>query len=419
MDADTITGLVKTTTRKWTKQRKAEERSAAASMRRRDALVRSCRMTVRQAAFNVMEDAYMKASANGTLPAAARQIMYAARGAIQEMTGRKLNDQYFTQTLLPDYMDEHSSATAGWDVVFDARGNFIEPYSKSPVPLGTIQVREYLRSIMTQSRLPETDQPEISIDTDFPTKGPCNRFGAILFLEKEGFAPLLKKVKLAERYDIAIMSTKGLSTTAARQLVDDICDHGDIPLLIARDFDKAGFSIASTLQNDTRRYTFLNHIHVIDLGLRLDDVKKWELESEDVRYGKTDPTWNLQQNGATEEEIGFLHHGYNYTGHSGRRVELNAFTSDEFVKWLESKLVEVGVEKVVPDDDTLALAYRRGVKIARLEKVMDEIRTEEQEDIGLPSDLRDRVEEALENDPVQSWDKALNEIAADDLEEDG
>ena len=81
---------------------------------------------------------------------------------------------------------------------------------------------------------------------------PGQRYGAILFVEKEGFGPLFEAVNLAERYDLAIMSTKGLSTTAARLLVDETCGDYDIPLLILRDFDKAGFSIAATLQNDTR-----------------------------------------------------------------------------------------------------------------------------------------------------------------------
>jgi hypothetical protein len=30
--------------------------------------------------------------------------MYAARGAIQEATGKPLDGKYYTQTLLPDYM---------------------------------------------------------------------------------------------------------------------------------------------------------------------------------------------------------------------------------------------------------------------------------------------------------------------------
>jgi len=418
MDADTITSLVTQTTKKWTKQRKAEERSASAAMRRHDAMTRSCRVTVRDAAFDVMEDAYMKASAGNTLPAAARQIMYAARGRIQELTGKALKANYFTQTLLPDYMDENSRTAASWDVVFDARGNFIEPHSKTPVPLGTIQVRDYIRSVESRARIPDSDEPDIDIESKFPTKGPNNRFGGILFIEKEGFMPLLNKVHLAARYDIAIMSTKGLSVTAARSLVDEICDHGNVPLLIARDFDKAGFSIASTLQNDTRRYQFKHDINVIDLGLRLDDVDKWGLESEDVSYGKTDPTWNLRENGATDEEIEFLNSGwYGYgTGHRGRRVELNAFTSDQFVKWLESGLEEAGINKVVPDDDTVSLSYRRGVKIARLEQALEDIRDVGEDDIDVPEDLRDRIHEELEEHPKLSWDEAINQIAAEDFE---
>src|SRR4051794_9317889 len=50
--------------------------------------------------------------------------------------------------------------------------------------------------------------PRLSFDVSgcgYPTYGPKNRYGAILFVEKEGFAPLFGKVKLAQRYDIAVM----------------------------------------------------------------------------------------------------------------------------------------------------------------------------------------------------------------------
>ena len=52
----------------------------------------------------------MKASANDTLPANARQIMYAARPYIEQRSDRPLGsrfDQYFTQQLLPDYVEEN------------------------------------------------------------------------------------------------------------------------------------------------------------------------------------------------------------------------------------------------------------------------------------------------------------------------
>jgi hypothetical protein len=77
-------------------------------------------MSIKDAAWQVMADAYRTASAGGQLPASARQVMYAARKRILELTGRaRLDDRYFTRTLLPDYVGQHPKSTASWDVVFD------------------------------------------------------------------------------------------------------------------------------------------------------------------------------------------------------------------------------------------------------------------------------------------------------------
>jgi hypothetical protein len=78
------------------------------------------KMSIKDAAYAVMKDAYLKASDNGTLPAKARQIMYAARGEILRLTGRKkFDDKRFTQELLPDYINDHPDETADWDVVYE------------------------------------------------------------------------------------------------------------------------------------------------------------------------------------------------------------------------------------------------------------------------------------------------------------
>src|SRR5262249_5445877 len=174
----------------------------------------------------------------------------------------------------------------------------------------------------------------------FPSCGPQRRYSAVVFVEKEGFAPLLRAVRLAERFDVAIMSTKGMSVTASRLLVDRLWGEHQIPLLVLRDFDKSGFSIVGTLQRDTRRYSFQNPVRVIDLGLRLEDVEAWGLQSEEVVYGKSDPTDNLRKNGATEAEIAFLvdYQRSRYGHYVGRRVELNAFTSSDLITWIEGQL---------------------------------------------------------------------------------
>ena len=266
MKANKIIGLVKAGTAQWAKQRKAEERHAAALNNRRYVMTRRRSVSIKDAAWQVMKDAYMKASAGGTLPAHARQIMYAARPHVQAMTGKNLDDKYFTQTLLPDYMEAHP---AGWNVVFDARGHFHEPHTEREVPLGTIEVRNYLGDVASHS----VEEPSFDIrEKRYPTLGPKHRYGAIMFIEKEGFMPLFEAVHLAERYDLAIMSTKGMSVTASRELIDTLCHRHSIPLLVFHDFDKSGFSIAGTLKRSTRRYSFGGGIQVIDAGMRLGDI---------------------------------------------------------------------------------------------------------------------------------------------------
>ena len=60
----------------------------------------------------------------------------------------------------------------------------------------------------------------------------------------------------------------------------------------------------------------------------------------------------LREYGLGEEEIDFLIR-------QGRRIELNAMTSDQFVAWLEGKLAEHGAGKVVPEVEVLERHARR------------------------------------------------------------
>jgi hypothetical protein len=411
MDSEAIVNAVLGVTKAWSKQRRAEERSASASLRRHEALVRSRCWTIKDAAWRVMEAAYMKASSDNRYPAHARQIMYAARGEVQRISGSSLDDQYFCQRLLPDYLNDNPEQTAKWDVVFDARGHFQEPHTELIVPLGTIDVRRYLGDIQSHE---EDGIEAVMEDADaFPTCGPEHRFGAILFCEKEGFLPLFKASLLAERYDLAIMSTKGLSVTASRLLVDRLCSAHGIPLLVLHDFDKSGFSIVGTLQRDTRRYSFVNEIRVADLGLRLRDVEEQKLEAEDVYLGKSDPAPNLRVNGATEEEIKYLC--------KGRRVELNAFSSGDLISWIEAKLREHGVAKVIPPAEVLEQAYRRALEVRlmrrRLREVGEEVRKAAAE-APLPEGLVEEVREAVKDTPQCSWDSVLAELATDELGDD-
>jgi DNA topoisomerase VI subunit B len=366
----------------------------------------SGKLSIKEAAYQSMVEAYMKASANNTLPANARQIMYAARPLILALTGGKaLDSSYFTQHLLPDFIEEHSALTADWDVVFDARGRFVEPHTRHRTDLGTLEVRKYLRDCL------ESISEDINLKLDYscPTRGPLHRYAYTLFIEKEGFYPLLERADIANRYDVAIMSTKGMSVTASRQLIDELSRQG-VTILVLHDFDKSGFSIVSTLRSDTRRYKFETPPKIIDLGLRLVDVTELRLESEEVEYSSKNPKINLMESGATPEECSFLVRAKTASGWTGERVELNAMASNVFVEWLESKLTEVGVSKVVPNKETLKTAYRRAYKIAIIQEAVDRVLADiDSESVKIPYNLKTQVQKRIEGTDLP-WDLAVWEI---------
>jgi hypothetical protein len=274
--------------------------------------------------------------------------------------------------------------------------------------VGTLEVRNYLKGFRAPAVVDATfDKAKVE------TCGPDGSFGAVLFIEKEGFAPLFKAAQIAEKFDLAIMSTKGMSVVAARTLADRMCPNYDIPLLLLHDFDKAGFSIAGTLQRDTRRYAFRNAIEIINLGLSLEDVEAMGLESEYQHHskGQKEPLMeNLRINGASEEEIAFMFRDFDRL-RSTRRVELNAMTSPQFVSFIERKLRDNGVAKIVPDGDLLAKTYigmERGRRLGELVAKLDD--EYDASDIEPPTGLEQRVREVLEKRPWLRWDAVVESL---------
>lgn len=405
--------LVKLTTARFTQAKRQADRHGRMQARALEALRTAHKvqpMTAKAAAWKVMEQAYLKASNNGALPANARQIMYAARPLIIELTGKAApwkNSATFTQGLLPDYMEAHPELCAHWDVVFDDRGHFAEPHTGHRIGVGTLAVRRYLKG--WHREIPDT-RPTVAVRLALDTTGPALRYRFALFVEKEGFNPLLERAHIAERYDLALLSTKGMSVTAARQLVERLSEEG-VTTLVLHDFDKSGFTIAHTLQNDTRRYRFKTAPKVIDLGLRLADVEAMNLDSEAVDYGgNTDPRPRLIEHGATPAEANYLVTGRKDGRWIGRRVELNAMDAQQFVTWLEEKLQAHGVTKFVPDDDAaLKAAWRRAWRINELNRVIAEAAKGLPEPPTPPEDLPERVRAALESRPSLRWDGALLE----------
>jgi hypothetical protein len=128
---------------------------------------------------------------------------------------------------------------------YDARGHFEEPHTYRRIGCGTIEVGNYLHAVKEPS-IVAAEFCNASVDVI----GPAGGFSAILYIEKEGFDPLFRAVNLANRHDLMIISNKGLSVTAARKLIDEICGDNDLPLFVLHDFDFDGFKILGTLQCD-------------------------------------------------------------------------------------------------------------------------------------------------------------------------
>jgi hypothetical protein len=113
------------------------------------------------------------------------------------------------------------------------------------------------------------------------------------------------------------------------------------------------------------------------------------------------------ENGATPEEVDWLM--------QGQRVELNAFASDELIAFIEGKLAEHGIAKVIPDQDTLADAYRRMHRQAVVQAAVDKAVADlDDDEVPVPEGLEGRISEMLKSEPTIAWDAALRTIIVDE-----
>src|SRR3974390_1168850 len=176
--ANDVLDVVEAATSKWTRQKKSEERHPGMVRYRMSRMTREPRTSQKEAAWQVMDEAYMAASANGRLPAMARQIYYQARPKIMELTDDKqLAYGYFSQTLLPNYIEEKG---VSWNVVYDARGHLEEPHTHPRMGVGTIEIGNYLSAM----RDPKIIPPGFS-DAKLDVIGPSGNLSGVLFCEKE------------------------------------------------------------------------------------------------------------------------------------------------------------------------------------------------------------------------------------------
>lgn len=338
--------------------------------------IRQYEVTLRDAVFKVIEEAASKASAGFTLPFSVRQLYYQVRPLIQEYTDRELTYAYFTPPLVTEYEEDHGSLTG---LIYEARGHLVEPHRHINLALGTVEVSNY-------------DVPEWE-------------YNKILFIEKEGFRQIFDAVKLGQRYDMALMTSQGFATRAAKELLER-ASGDNITILCAHDADISGYEIARTLGEETRTTQGMN-IDVIDIGLSVRDALDMGLEGESVVIHK-EPSYFLRLD---EDERDFLlgeRSGYRGYYH-GKRVELNAMTTDRLISWLEGKLELHGLKnKVLPPEDFVKESLLLGIGL-KLEKDAERILKEAIE--GMLGETFEDIEKGiLENIGTPDIDSCYEEL---------
>jgi hypothetical protein len=207
------------------------------------------------------------------------------------------------------------------------------------------------------------------------------------------------------------MSSKGFSTRAARDLIDKLAEHDEpIDVFCVHDADASGPMIYQTLQEATkargaRKIRIINFglepWEAIELGLEVETVKEGERRKPIADYVRERD--DAAPDGNTWDEWLQTH-----------RVELNAMTTPEFMDWLDRKMAEHGVGKLIPPEAVIKaeLETRLQVKVRAsvTERILREAGLEQQiatamEAIKRPTgrSLIQGIKSTFERDRKQEW----------------
>ena len=154
---------------------------------------------------------------------------------------------------------------------------------------------------------------------------PSWRFNKVLYSEKEGLFEALRAARWPERNDCALVTSKGFSTRAVRDLLDLIGDDGEpVTVFCIHDADAAGGMIFQTLQGATRARPS-RRIEIVNLGLEPWDALELSLPVERIaaRGRRSAIADYIQQRPDGQKWSEWLQRN---------RIELNAMTTPQFIE---------------------------------------------------------------------------------------
>ena len=167
----------------------------------------------------------------------------------------------------------------------------------------------------------------------------------------------LERAGVPERFDVALMTTKGNTVTAARELVDELTAHLValglyLPIFVLHDFDVMGLTILATFLKSSVRYTYKSGLRVIDATCPL--VTKVHYEA--IKYDR-DGRWIILVGHAGHDEV------IGTMGHALGRMQLVGTVQEaEQVQVPDPDRVAVITQTTLSIDDTreiIAVLKRR------------------------------------------------------------
>jgi hypothetical protein len=248
-------------------------------------------------------------------------------------------------------------------------------------------------------------------------KRPLWTFNKLVYIEKEGFSEALKDVRWAEHHDCALLSSKGFSTRAARDLVDKLAEHDEpVTVFCVHDADGYGTMIYQTFQEATKARG-ARKIKIVNLGLEPWEAVAMGLEVEDVEDGKRRKAVadyildrdDVAPDGSSWEDWLQIH-----------RIELNAMTTPQFIAWLDAKMA--AYHKLIPPPEVLESELQERIENKVREAVTERILREANIDAQVAAalakieqpnadTLTESIEQLFGEEPDAEWRDHIEAVA--------
>jgi DNA topoisomerase VI subunit A len=272
-------------------------------------------------ALENMDEAFNMASSGGKYSITARQMYYKLRELIGDDTWETEHTyNRFTQDWLTQWIDDNPQYEE--KVNFSDRGTFI--IGGVSRGIGSVNVRNFIAGDnMKENRFTVDADININSNYDFDVR---YRYDKVLYIEKTGFNEIFQVEGVQEKYNMLIVSGQGYASRSARQLLYDLQQKG-LKIYCMHDLDVAGMTIFDSVgrANDKFKYD----IEIEDLGITPSDAARYNITPEKVK--EADET---RLEGFSAYHQVFFRNADGYS----RRVELNAFTTEELLQIIDDKL---------------------------------------------------------------------------------